>query len=209
MFGARAIERGRVLYGLSAWYAVSSDFLPVLRPMLAFGLGDGFDVMLAFDVTLPPFPDRETMEALNLTVRRELPKAGIFDLALTLELVAARFGSKESSENLAGPRHTTGLRDLNAGLGLPLSFGPRMTYTLKPFVMASFDLQPASNGPLTGVPPQWTLGMTFGLDLGYELSIPVKAVGAFRIRPGARLLLHTRHDDKTVTFLSTLTLSAG
>ncbi|MFT3836708.1 MAG: hypothetical protein QM723_06905 [Myxococcaceae bacterium] len=211
LFGARVIGRGRVLYGLSAWYAIASGstFIPALRPTVGFGLGGGFDVTVGLDVTLPPWPDRETMEAVELTVRRELPKAGPVDLALTLELLAARFGSKESAENLAGPRHTTGLRDLNAGFGLPMSFGPRATYTVKPFVIASFDLQPASNGPLTGAPPQWTLGWTVGLDAGYELAWPITAIGALRIRPGARVLLHTRPDDKTVTLLSTLTISGG
>ncbi len=206
-FGARVIEQGRVLYGLSAWYAVTSS-RPGLRPMLAVGLGAGFDLAIALDVTLPPLPERETMEALELTARKGLPELGPFETAVTVELIGAYFGSRESAENLAGPRHVTGLRDLNAGLGVPLTWGHGTNLAVKPFVLASFDLQPASNGPLTGAPPPWTLGWTFGLDLGNELVFS-QVLGGLRVRPGVQLLLHTRQDDRTVTLLSTLAISAG
>ncbi len=213
LFGARAIERGRVLYGLQGWYALSSsDFVPVLKPIAGLGLGAGFDLSAGFDVTLPPWPDRETMEALELTARRQLPWSsqvlGGMDAAVTLEAIGARFGSKESAENLAGPRHATGLRDLNVGVGVPVTIGRTMTYSFEPFVMASIDLQPASNGPLTGPPPAWTLGWLFGIDAGYELRF-AQVLGGIRVRPGLRLVLHSRKADETVTLLSTLAISAG
>jgi hypothetical protein len=208
MFGARVIEPGRVLYGLQGWYAVSSAFLPAARPMIGFGLGGGFDVVAGLDVTVPPFPQTETMEALGITVRRAGPDFTMLQTAFTLELVGAHFGSKESAENLAGPRHATGLRDLNVGFGAPITWGHGINITAKPFVMASIDLQPASNGPLTGAPPAWTMGWTFGLDIGDELVL-ARVLGGLRVRPGIQMLLHTRRDDRTVTLLTTMTISAG
>ena len=209
ILGARTLERGHFLYGLDAGLSVGGGPLMTLMPTAAVGLGGGFDLCARAAATVPPWPDEQSYQALDVSLRHALPwTLGALSFALRLDAIGAHFDAGERAENLAGPRHQTGLRDLDVGLGAPISFGNGMHLFLEPELYWTFDLAPASPGPLTGAPPSFTAAPLFGVELGHELVISSLWKGV-RVHASVRMLFHTRPDDPFFTFSSLAGVTFG
>lgn len=164
---------------------------PLLQLRASIGLAEVLDVGLGFDSFYG------TMNEPLLAVKVGGLRAGGWTFAASLEAGWAFFTTRASRE-VRGPRWITGQRNGNLSPAVLISFQgehPRATrlfielrYTL------TFDTEPFSSTPLSGVPPPFLLGHNAGLRVGAEL--PLSARTSFVFLLG--LMVHTRPDDSPV-----------
>jgi hypothetical protein len=199
---------GKPVVGVAEVMHVSNGLQIILTAAAKVGVGAGFDVGAALDHSLVPFVGPRTLTAAHLSSRKRLydkgPEGHFMRAALYLDVSAAWFGSDPSQEQPGDPRLWTGLRDYNAELGAWFSIGGGVGVFGRVALLGSLDAHPPPGGPLGGLPPSATYGVTGIAEVGSHLD-----VSRFHSLMGVRLMVHSRAEDERISLVTFIGMAIG
>jgi hypothetical protein len=157
LLDADTVGDHRLAFGFGAGF-------PYVQAMAAYNVLDGLDA----DLNVDSLYGVATQVSLGPKLRMVRGDGVAFALEVQGQYCWFRTPASQESQ---GARYITGLRNLGLQPQALLSYKARYgSLFATAFYQGTFDLEPVSQGPLTGNPGSWSYGSNLGFHLGGELA---------------------------------------